>query len=344
MPEDSFEKIREQLKNLVEGNEEKLKNYYEGKSYIDFLFENIKSITQSFKDKDQLIEFVKQLIPFYFQHYDKLLINNPLVDKELFEQIQILFEKANQINPTGFIEITSPYLEDFETKYPIEQFSWTLLLYQKNYEAIFEIFKSTSILETAEKFESFLYDLVEKHQENQFKLYFFDWVLKFGYLIEGYIKPILLCQVKLNYLLSGKKFKRRYSTIGWLLRNLGEDRILSFYRNAIFHSTFLLDYKVHLDEKKVIFFGKYSRNKEVSTRKFIEGFFTLIQVVHTFLISLFVFLYYLNKDKILTEVLKNLEMFLSAIEEVDFTYEQLSELDIEEFLKDLKEAMRRGVF
>lgn len=65
---------------------------------------------------------------------------------------------------------------------------------------------------TFEKFFKEVYsmflNMIEENREEEFQWYFFDWVLKFGYIIEGYVKDILFTELRLDCLLNKRDFNK----------------------------------------------------------------------------------------------------------------------------------------
>lgn len=275
MPEEIIEVFKKILEGVLKGDEEDLKRLHGDKSYIDMIFENIKGTAKLLQDKEKLVAFIEYAIPMFINNIDKLLTKVDIVDNDLLAEFQELLSKCYTKNRDLCWEISKSYLKEYKTKYPIDKLTWTLLIYQNNRKSIYQFFETTPFTDIEEKLESFFLKLIDENKEEEFKLYFFDWVLKFGYLIEGYIKEILITQLKFHCLLMGQDFEqihKRFLTVGRLVRFFGADRILSFYRNAIFHSNFLVNYELNLNERKVIFKGLYGRAKECT----IKGFFNKI--------------------------------------------------------------------
>ena len=59
------------------------------------------------------------------------------------------------------------------------------------------------------------------------------------------------------------------------------DNTLARYRNAIFHTSFIIDYETNLDERKIIF-DDFGKKRELGIKDFINTYFKLIQFVQTF--------------------------------------------------------------
>lgn len=194
---------------------------------------------------------------------------------------------------------------------------------------------NTPLSKLEKHFESYLFRLIEENQEEQFHLFFFDWILKFGYLIEAYIKEILITQVKFICLLNNEDFNkipRKELTIGPLISRFREDNTLRLFRNSIFHTSFLIDYQINLDDRRLIFKDWKGKSKDYNIKEFIANYFRLIQVVQTFVISIFTFYFNLHRDKIISEMNKLFKPLKQELENISatelyFTDEELNNIN-----------------
>lgn len=142
--------------------------------------------------------------------------------------------------------------------------------------------------------------MLENRNETLFRHYFFDWVLKFGYLLEGYIKEILIvylnsiCICKndnLNtYNLVMNELKRRHFTLGAVLTELTKfdseaPKELAYLRNAIFHTSFMLNYEINFQKRNITFIYTekgVEKEKNMTIGEFINYFYYLTKICTTF--------------------------------------------------------------
>lgn len=343
MPEENLNNIEKILNNPLSGNEKELLNNLKDKTLLDFLLDNFKEVAKSFQDTNK-IKNVFDLIPKYIENYDKILSQSCVIDKKLFTLINNTLQAAYKMDESRCQEICRSYFNTYKTKYPIEKLTVNLLLFQKNYDQFLKLITNTPLYKLEEHFESFLFKLIEENQEEQFHFYLFDWILKFGYLIEAYIKEILITQVKFICLLNNEDFNKipkKELTIGPLTTRFEADNTLRLFRNSIFHTSFLIDYQVNLDDRKLIFNDWEGKPKDYSIEEFIGNYFRLIQVVQIFVISIFSFFFNLHKDKIISEMNKLFKPLKQELENTCSTKLYFTEEELNNIISKLKADLKK---
>ncbi len=177
-------------------------------------------------------------------------------------------------------------------------------------------------------------------------MYFFDWVLKFGYLIEAYLKECLIFQLRINCILHNFNYNKilgKRKTIGRILRKLKGDKTIAHYRNSIFHADFLLDYKVNFDERKVVFKGESGRKRELKINKFVSTFFSCYQVVYTYLLAIPYFFLKVNKDQIIQNLKHTAEKMKAQLESYNFEKNAVSDEEKENIKQQLAKELKRSL-
>lgn len=118
-----------------------------------------------------------------------------------------------------FIQI----IRNLLSKFPVKKLTTSLLIYEKFAPKVFERAEKTIIEKFFEEIYLMFLKMIEENQEEDFQLWFFDQVLKFGCLIEGYFKDLLKIELKLDCLLKNKDFKEiadKNRTMGQIFRTL----------------------------------------------------------------------------------------------------------------------------
>lgn len=235
----------------------------------------------------------------YFQKYEEryyniakvisLGVDPPLLEPDAFEEYENEFVKAAEHNLEEFNRITFHYFQKVDSKFPIVKLLISLLILAVPIQEFAEESQDISYPEFRKQvLESFLINLIDQDQE-RFEIYFFDWNLKFGYLIEGYFKEMLCMRLMIKNLLEEQDNTDLYERtpfIGQILDRLGVDMEQRKYRNAIFHSDFFLEYKVNYNERLVTFKHKDGTSDSLSAKEFVSSFFKTFQLIFTFYFTL----------------------------------------------------------
>ena len=205
--------------------------------------------------------------------------------------------------------------------------------------------ESTPIKEYSDKFSELLYKMIESNQKDQFQLYFYDWALKFGYLIEAYIKEFLISKLKLKCLINNEDFNsiaNKNQTIGQLLKTLETDNSLAFMRNAIFHTNFILEYHIDFDQRKIIFKDWEGKTKNLDINEFVGIYFKLYQLIQTEILAHSFFFMRINEKHFKLEFKKLLDFIMKVYENIDLPGSLSLEDDIDHFNAVLKKILKNG--
>ncbi len=314
------------LEKILLNPDKNIYSQFRDKSYIDVFFGDIEEQVEFLKDKEKLREVYK----IFIENLDRMIIKSGLVDVDILHQLNSVIKSCFEIDPAKFNEIVKSFISHIQPKYPWYNLTFNLLFVRDNYPDFYILFKETPLSELREQIIATIYKLIEEGQESQFHDYFFDWVLKFGYLIEAYIKEILIFHLRLRYLLEDLDFtkvKEEKLTVGRLIKRTEADKTIALFRNSIFHTSFLVHYNINLDDKKIIFRDLYNKKKVLSIEEFVISYFRLIQVIWTYTCSIIYYPYFIQKEKIIAFLTENIETFL----------QRFVELDKGEFVKRIKE-------
>ncbi|MEE9378066.1 MAG: hypothetical protein V3V33_08525 [Candidatus Lokiarchaeia archaeon] len=318
--------MKKRVKEFLNGNENDFYSQIKDKSYLEYHFGDIEEQADLLKDINKL----REIVHLFTDNFDKLAIGTGMIDKDLYQQINNIIKVSFEFNTKKFYILVGLFLSHIETKYPFHKLTYNLLFIRENYPEFYKLFKETPLSGLQNQIVSTLYKLIEEKQEDQFYDYFFDWVLKFGYLIEAYVKEILIFHQGLDYLLKNKNFneiKKKDLTVGNLVRNLKADKTIALYRNSIFHTSFLLHYNINLEEKKITFLDLYGKSKIITIEEFIAGYFKLLKVVFTYICAIIFHPFIVYKETIKTYLKKKIDPFLR----------ELTKIDKDDFIKKMKE-------
>ncbi|MBD3214672.1 MAG: hypothetical protein GF311_18825 [Candidatus Lokiarchaeota archaeon] len=227
-----------------------------------------------------------------------LEIEPPFLNPAKYLQYEEEFIAAKKHNLEEFNEITLHYHKRISTKFPIIKIFNSLLIMMAIIKESPSKPQEINHYEfQKEILEKFLYKIIEQDKD-KFDIYFFDWNLKFGYLIESYFKELLCIRLMIKNLLNNKTNKKLFNNntpmIGSIFKDLyqnnnveksdegrEEDTDMRFIRNAIFHSDFSLEYDVNWDERLVSFYN-FGEMIELSIKEFLTLFFETIQWIFSF--------------------------------------------------------------
>ncbi len=304
-----FNKIEEDFENT--NAIEAITNFF---NKISIMFQRM------FQSKEGLIalfEAFKHII----LNFEEDLIESNIVDKETFQDVKNYVIDALAKDPLKVKEIYIDYKSALHAKYPIEKLTGSLLFYHDFLPDLIELAQKNTLNDYFDKVEKLFMDKLEKCGENDFDRYIFDWLLKFGYLIEGYLVDILRAELKLYYILNGKSFnnknikKMKFSK---LLEELDEDHTFSRYRNAIFHPNFIIEYKVNPEERKIIFPSLKADKKELLINNLVNYFFNLIKIVKSYSLA-FTYAIPLNmREDDQKQAVEMIESWIKELDTVDF--------------------------
>lgn len=338
-PEDLEEKLRKIF------NEPDILNKFkdlEKMSFLDQLITIFKLILPIIQDKDKLIIFL-ETIPDLITNLDELALMDKQYDSELYLQIRNTLETAFKTDESKTNNIIKAYLQSFETKYPFDRFIYTIQLMHDFIPELIELLKSTPVNELADIFYKRLFKMIEENQKEQFDYYFFDWTLKFGYLIEAYYKEFLITFKKLDYFLNGKSFGNMPKvelTVGRLLNYFKASSNLGIIRNAIFHSDFTIDYQLKIEEREIIFKDRKNREEKFDIETFSGTFFEVFQVINTSRLAFSFFLIKKNKNHIKQVFTPIIQKAKAELEKTKFQKITINDDSFKELKNDLEKTLQ----
>lgn len=299
------------------------------------------SIIQTPEFQEKLFNFIDQ-IP---ENIEDLILFLEFLDVETFLELKSFLKRVEQRNTALFTDALITYKESKKNFFPINTVLSSILVFrqQEKLEFLGELEEYKDLRD--EKFDSFwqyfmffpklnykqLEIFLDAAKEESFHELIFDFGLKYGYIIEGFIFNILKFLVKCDLILRGKPKQELLTVDGMVFSNVLKyfpfGTLLAKYRNSIFHSSFISKIQ---DEKREIVFN-LKRPVVLSVKEFIENFVKILLLHNT--ISYVIFLYDpefkegLNVGK---SFIKNLlkEIFNSPTEEiVSFLHNFPQELD-----------------
>ena len=213
-------------------------------------------------------------------------IEPPILNPNAYKGYEEEFIKAANHNLIKFNEITIHYLKKINSLFPFDKLINSLLVMMVITKDFADFPENINYFEFQKQvLESFLYKVIDQDKE-RYDIYFFDWNLKLGYLIEGYFKEVQCMRLMVKKLLNDEdnsKIFRETPTIGKILKKLGEELDQGIIRNSIFHSDFFLEHEVNWEERLITFNSlKLEEKREYSIKEFLTFFFETIQLVLTF--------------------------------------------------------------
>lgn len=325
--EDLFGELNDDNKLL------KLKN----KSLLDVIPFFSAIILDVFRDKEKLLKLL-EIIPEIYLNDDLLIFNSDdAIDKNHYLDLRNFLNIGYNVSQSETIKICKEYFQTLETKFPIQELTPNLLIYRDFAPKFFKSMESTPLEKLSNEFNSILFKMVEDHQEKEFYFYFFDWVLKFGYLIEAYIKEFLTTILKLKCLINKEDFNKiakRNRMVGQLLKTLETEETLAILRNAIFHTSFILDYKVDLKRRNILFKDLNGRDKKIKIEDFVWSYFKLLQIIQTHQLAFSNFILKVNEKQLRSEITKVITSWKGKIDNLHnnanlFDQEQMNKLSRE---------------
>lgn len=277
-----LKKIFEEI--FSKGNFEEKLGDLENKSAFETIITLFDLGLSILQDRDGLIASLE-----YYKHivlnFEEKLIESHIVDGELYKDIKENVRKALQKDSAEVKRIYLDYKKSLKSKYPLKNLTSSLLFYQKFLPELFNLATNTPMLDFRNKSSIFFMKMLEESGEQESDRYIFDWLLKFGYLIEGFVIDVLRAELQFHYLLNDIKYsKEKIMKLRFfdLINKLKGDHIFRKYRNAIFHTSFVIKYDVDLKARKIIFPSLKGNKNELTIERFIEYYFRLIQVVQSY--------------------------------------------------------------
>ena len=270
-------------------------------SFQNLIIKFIELTIKSLFDKEDL-KILVELMEFINSNTEKIFLDSNVIDKEFYKLMKNTINNAISINREKMKEILSIYLKSVSIKESTDTIIQTVLLNRDWYYGIITLYNKNSIIDLIQVATDLFETMLENKNETLFRHYFFDWVLKFGYLLEAYIKEILIVYLKSicvckNDLLNTynrvmRNLERRYFTLGVVLTELvtldkkfAKDKEWANLRNAIFHTSFVLNYEINFLDRKIkfIYTEKGAKIEKIMTvLDFINHFYYLTKVCTTF--------------------------------------------------------------
>lgn len=265
-------------------------------SFFNMIENMIKFFLSALRD-DNDASVIFNLIKYSSDYYHEMAFNAQFADKKFYKELKVKFEEAKKVNENIVVEIIEGYLETIINKVSLDNLKNSILIYRVLFTDLLDSAISEPLENFFEKIKNKFIELLETNKESEFKSYFFDWVLKFGYLIEGYIKEILIVYLKLCALCKDntlneynrilKRERKHELSIGAVLYELKKleseiENTLVNIRNSIFHTSFILDYKINVQERKLEFQDRNKEKISINIEEFINFFYYLEKIYNTF--------------------------------------------------------------
>lgn len=337
-----FEKYKDQIQTFLKkyNLEERFIQAIDNDAPADIIFIFVELIINALRDND-LRKFLLEMWITSVQHFEELIPNIviPILDPDVYYEIKSLIEEAASVDAESVIRVLWSYFRIISEKPTTLDINSSLLVNKEKKWKNIEIVRSLGIDKSVDKIIT-VDKLIEEAGEQEFKIYFFDWTLKFGYLIEAHIKNILLFILNLYYIKKGVPFESDYNddcSIGEVLyafkkENINLNRILKHYRNAIFHSNFFLNYDLDMEKREIcirVFIYSESEKRKVpkiyksKISEFMSYFHRMIMLSNTF-------------DIILATVFAKdflVEKIENAFNDIDKILDKIPKLSAEEMKK-----------
>lgn len=296
-----FEKYNDEIQEFLKkyNLEERFKKAIESHAIGEIAFIFFELIINALKDKE-LRNFLLELWKASVENFEDLLyrIPIPILDTELYFNIKPLIEEAAKINFEQVSRVLLSYFKVISEKIPVSYVYKSLNVNIEHKMKNIQIIQKFGIDEGFDKIIN-IDKLIEEAGEKEFKIYLFDWALKFGYILEAHIKNILIFILNLYYIKTGVSINTDYYdvlSIGEVLNAFKNEeiwlnRILKHYRNAIFHSNFFINYDLDLENREICisvfnyleFIGKkVFKTYKIKIAEFFSYFYRMIMLANTF--------------------------------------------------------------
>ena len=270
--------ISKKIKSLE--NDKDLGNILTVRDFFDFSKDYLEEFLKDKEIRDNLQELINLII----KDLDKMFSYAYILSKEIYDNFKSLFIKAFNKHNSHTWEIIQSYYNSKSTLISIDNVLNSLMIFREIKPKIKELFDVKLDDAFIQNLENWFKKMMEKYDKDKYKMLLFDWILKFGYILESHYKNVMISLLKLDYLLKEKDFReidKKFNTIGKIENELKEEHLISKFRNAIFHSNFIVNYNINLEERKIIF---QDRDKilELDILVFIVKFFQLIKLINIF--------------------------------------------------------------
>jgi len=335
-----FEDNEEKLKEFIEiFNFKEIAERMEEKSFIDILSSFSLQLFKNLNSIDKIKYYFENLPDFYSLLFNQIS-KQILRDKEYNKFYEIL-SAAIKKNSKFSLDIISDYFKKQDIRLSTDEIQLSTLIYRKIGPDIFNAALNVSIKNLEKKISDIFTEFLLENQEQQFKIYFLDWILKLGYIIEGKIKDILLLKVRLKCILEGYNYLKIYKTrrlylMGNLLNYLNEKKILARYRNAIFHTSFIIDYDIDYKKRKILFWELDGNAISFDIGEIVSLFFELIEKIQNYEIILFSTII---NQKSIKELLKNSIQSEMNDQDIEKIANQIRNIEINE--NELKSYLKK---
>jgi len=314
----------------------------ESKTIFEVLFEIMMGFFQMLSnDKEKALKFL-EIIPRIYLNMEDILLESGEIDNDHYNSIRAKLKELDEIDVERTREICQSYLISIQKKFSIDSIAGNLLIFREKFTEILDLTFHTPLKDYEEKITSFLIDLIENKQKLTFENYFFDWVLKFGYVIESHIKEFLKFLVKADCIRDKKEYDRiiaKNRTIGKLLKLLETDSKLASYRNAIFHADFNLDYQIDYNQRKIIFYNFDGSQDILSIEEFVGNFFYIMRLIKTQQICIVLYFQRIFQPELEKEFNELVVSLKNQTEDLNIPREIFSIEALEDLKKKFKEQM-----
>jgi len=315
----------------------------ENLSYTDFMIEQIVGVFKSLKEeKHKVLEFF-DMIPDFYLNFDKYLLKTNEVNREHYNQIRTFLEHALKIDKSKTLDSCKSYILNVRTKYPIQSVTRNLLIIQDHLSKLTDITSKVPLKEYDKKLWTTLRELIEKNQKQKFLDYFFDWALKYAYIIEAFLKEYLMLVLKIECIANNEEFGKNYTgdeTIGKIMMELeGSKNDMNFVaiRNSIFHANFTMEYQINFEQRKIVFKKLKGEPVEITIKEFVQNYFGVVQTVQTEILCITYFLMSLNRPMIK----KSITSWTDTLKKFIETMKTPTDEEIEKIQIVLKESFKK---
>lgn len=267
--QDMDDSLKKFIRNYNEDYIEKLKSITEHTKIntLGDFSEVMKEFIESMKPSE-LGKLVLENLKSYRDNWELIFFLSPFFEKKLYEGINPIFKDFSKKYYDGIIKLCDWYYQKTHDLLPINFQLKSITIINEEIRKLDENWKDTTFIEMTD-YQNKIYKKIEMAEENQYKLYFQNWILNLADLIESRIKLIMLSLIYLKTLENEgvvDLFKKNNLTVGQILHELDPDkkykniRHLKIYRNSKFHSGVKIIFEKELNKKYFIF---KDRNNEI---------------------------------------------------------------------------------
>lgn len=272
-----------EVKEHLEQEREKKSDYETFTLFISF-------ILNALKDRE-FYNFIYESYEIGMDNFYETILANPLVliDKKFFEFAINEIKRIEKSHEEETAQIILEYLKILSEKIHVQEVYNSLLIERDRKHKKQLDFLTHSIDEFFEQKSEDFTDIIDAASKKNYRIYIFDLLLKYGYLLEAHTKNILLFFLKLYHIdkvLKYEYLKQNKLMIGKILEyykkyNIYLDSFFNNYRNAIFHSNFIINYDVKLEERKVSFVSQ-GKIINLTVKDLLFYFFQIYYLIFTF--------------------------------------------------------------